>query len=434
VPNLSRALWRQVIGASSTIKTVYVGALTLYSIVGTTFLHGWANVVAVACILVFVPASVVLIHVLSAPKDPLDQLLNTPARVRAPLEDEIRRATQQGLTTWWADSSLESRWFDNLYVFWWKARGVPADSVRIVLDSPPLTSQSFAGVPTQDVAPQRPDRKKAALVRASTFLSDVPPTLNCAPLDYELNMWVDRNGSEFRRLNNEASLFGVEDWTPYPGILCTHNVLMTSDHWLLLCLRSPRTDFFPNSWSLSFEEQAEVGGGPDGKQIDASVGDTARRGVREEFGEQVSQGIRQITLLALGRENSDTETRSVRSAAGLTVVELDSPLANVWRSLSAPGRVQDLSESTGWMAWRFSGRGDVVSLLRQFPPGSSGITPSRIRNNHRLAVEVQEYPSNSARLREIGGFGWHPTSRSRLLLWAEWAVETGALRVKDGRP
>ena len=234
MPNPSRALWRQVIGASNTIKTVYVGALTLYSIVGTTFLHGWANVVAVACNLVLVPASVVLIHVLSAPKDPLDQMLNTPARVRAPLEDEIRRATQQGLTTWWTDSSLESRWFDNLYVFWWKARGVPADSVRIVLDSPPLTSQSFAGVPTQDVAPPRPDRKKAALVRASTFLSDVPPTLNCAPLDYELNMWVDRNGSEFRRLNNEASLFGVEDWTPYPGILCTHNVLMTSG-------RCPRT-------------------------------------------------------------------------------------------------------------------------------------------------------------------------------------------------
>jgi hypothetical protein len=429
VSNLALAVWRQVSGVTSTIKTVYVGALTVYSVIGTSFLHGWANVAAVAVILVLVPASVVLFHTVTAPADPVDKLLRTPAGARAPLEDEIGRAEQQGRTTWWADSSPESRWFDGLFAFWWKARGVPADTVRIVLDSPPLTAATFAGVPAEEVVPQRPDRKKAALVRASTFLSDVPPTLSCAPLDYELHMWVDHNGRAFRQNNSEASLFGVDGWETYPGLLCTHNVLMTSDHWLLLCLRSARTDFFPNSWSLSFEEQVEVGDCGTSKQEDASVGDTVRRGVRQEFGEMVSQQLRQVTLLALGRENSDTETRSVRSAAAVTVAELASPLAHVWRSLSKPGWIQDMSEGTAWMAWRFSDRRDVVSVLRRFPPGhSSGITAASIRNNHRLAVEVQVSPASSARLNQPGGFGWHPTSRARLLLWSEWAVAVGLLR------
>lgn len=426
VPSFTRQLFRHAVATGNTTKTIYVGLLTVYSVVGTSYLHGWANITAVVGILLLVPMGVVIYHASTEPKDPIGDLLRAPIQNQKALRSELHRARDQGLGTWWEGSESESRWFDDLFVFWWKARGVLAEDVSLIVSEPRITSDDFVGVPAEVVRPARSERSKAALVRASAFRSDVPAQISCAPIDYELCMWVGQNGQVFRDQNPDVTTFGVNGWLAYPAMLCTHNVVMTCDGWLLLCLRSPRTDFFPNLWSASFEEQVELGSTGQQAQGDENIAQTVRRGVREELGEKLKANIRRITLLALAREHTETETRSIRSAAAITVAELDVPLSALWDSLSQPGHVQDLSESSAWMACRFPTHASVVGLLKRFPPGNStSISPDAIRGDHMLAVEVSLHPASSSRVARGTGFGWHPTARTRLLLWAEWAVASG---------
>jgi hypothetical protein len=416
--------WRRISASTKTVKTAYVGALTLYAILGSAAFHGWANVVVVVALLAFIPLFVIAVQTLLAPRARHEGLLRPPPSFRAALEDELRRANDQGLATWWEQSAYESRWFDSFFAFWWKAAGVPADDVRVVCDEPQLTVSTFDAVPAAEIKTHYAHRKKASLVSASTFFSDVEPILYCAKLEYELARWVEQRAGQFRDANPEASLYGVIGWLPYPGFLVSHNVIMTADRWVLVSLRSSRTDYFPNTWSVSFEEQIEVGPGPAGPAQDTSVGHAVRRGLKEEFGSSVADHTQDINVLAIGREHVDMSGRSVRNSGVLTVVTLSLPLREVWNALSHPGHVQDIGESAGWLALRFQRRRDVVALVRKYPPNSSrGLGPAGVKDDHMLSAEVDVHSSSRERLSRPGGFGWHPTSRARLILWAEWASE-----------
>ncbi|QIG44677.1 hypothetical protein G5V58_19530 [Nocardioides anomalus] len=419
---------RLVLGLVPTIKTVYVGALTIYALLGAPVLSPWVNVVAVAGILAAVPVGVVVLNVLTAPRDEVATLLRPTADQRGTPAREMDRAHSQGVGTWWSEIADRARWFDEYFAYWWKYVGIPADDIHIRLTHPALTPSTYEGVPSDLVEPRQPHRKKAALVRASNLLSDSVHELDCAPFDYELATWVSHHPSAFASANGDVSVFGLDESIPYPGVLCSHNVLMTADGWVVWSLRNSRTDFHPNAWSVSFEEQVEVGRRLDGaQQLDLTLGDTVRRGVAEEFGQETSDAIAALHTVAIGSEIVDTPARSVRGGAPLTVVELSFSRAELWRSLRRPAAIRDADEATAWMAIRFARAQDAVALLTGFPPNSRKLHPQRIREAGRIAAEVSVHPTSTERLAEETGFGWHPTSRVRLLLWSQWAVAHGYL-------
>ena len=83
-----------------------------------------------------------------------------------------------------------------------------------------------------------------------------------------------------------------------PSIHCVHVVVTTSDGNVLVGKRSMESEYFPGAYALSFEEQVRVDDLDEGD----AVLNTIRRGLREEFGVDVSE--REITIngLSLGLE------------------------------------------------------------------------------------------------------------------------------------
>lgn len=80
-----------------------------------------------------------------------------------------------------------------------------------------------------------------------------------------------------------------------PGIAVVHVVVVTSDRRLLLAQRSRNVGYSPGCWSVSFEEQitrSDLDAGGD------AAANAARRGFREEFGEDLDPG-RAFSLTAI---------------------------------------------------------------------------------------------------------------------------------------
>lgn len=382
-------------------------------------LHGWSNAAAVLGLLVVVPLVVIGLQQSRRAQIETSQLLQPSLEAEDELADELERASRESLGTWWEETRHETRWFDGFFAFWFKYDGVAADGVELRLTEPQPKSSHYKGLVRAELTPALPHKKKAMFLRASTFLSDVQPFIECAPIDYELNMWVDRHGEHFRAANPRVSLYGVEGWRPYPCLTCTHNVVTTADGYVLLSLRNARTDFFPNSWSVSFEEQIEVGPDQTGAQTDRTVGGAVRRGLAEELG-LGADDVARIRMMALGRERTDIPGRSVRSAAVITHVQLAVPLAVLWQRLENPGHVPDLAESRGWMALRFARRTHVLDLLgSQSLKQDRGLSPEALERTP--GIEVETLATYAEGITALGGHGWHPTARARLLLWAESA-------------
>lgn len=424
---VSMTLLERVRSSSSTIKTWYVGALTMYTIllapIQVNFL---TNLVFVGAILLGIPLLVVAFHRRS-PADSADRLLRPPSTLRSQLNDELAIAHEQGVQAWWEVSAHEARWFEEYFAFWWKAEGLTADRIALTERGRALVAADYNDVPAGEVVPMQPSRSKASLVATSPFYSDSDLAIYYRRIDYELCMWVDRNAKRFTRANPDVSLFGVEEWLPYPSMICTHNVIALRDGWVVFTLRNPRTDFFPEAWSVSFEEQVEVGT-PDGATIvDRTIGGAVRRGVREEFGPIASNAITSITALAVGRTFATAEHRSVRSCDVLNVVRLDLSPDELWAALADTGDIPDIAESTGWMACRFSHRHDVQTLLKHYPRNEPKLNSSRLSEDHRIEAQVNICPMSLDRLSRDRGYQWHPTSRARLLLWSLWANRSGLL-------
>jgi len=423
VLSIVRAHW-------SAIKTGYVGALTLYALIAPSFVHGAANAGFVVGLLALVPAVVISRHVVLRYRVPREAVLMDPsASSRRAQQVELASAEEEGFDPWWRSSPFETRWFEDFFAFWWKETTVPCQGVSIVRDQGSLGADDYVGIPDADVVPRFPARKKAVLVRMSPFFTDVDRRLHCATADWELTKWVDHHIHEFQRDNPTVSVFGVDGRLPHPGLICVHTIVSTADGWILFSLRSERTDYFPRSWSTTFEEQVEAGATATAAQQDLTVFDTIQRGLKEEFGDGLAQRGLTATCLAVGREHIVDEERGVLSCAVLAAARLDAPLRMVWESLSAPGQVEDIGEHAGWMACRFGTQADVNLLLKMMHPRRKvGLGPALVKDHARLGVDVSVHPDSSRDIWAPSGFGWHPTSRPRLYLWSRWAVRERILK------
>lgn len=341
--------------------------------------------------------------------------------------DVVRReramASERGTQLWWEPFASETRWLDTLWLFWHKTSPIRAGDVSYRQTVGPLTPGLFGG---SGDAPDGP-HVKAALVRPRGFLSDQAATLEVAPLSWEFARWVESNSDAFDHAHAATvSRYGVPDLHPHPSILCTHNIVETGDGWVLLSLRSPRTDYFPLTWSATFEEQVEIAprGGSTGRSADLTVEHTVLRGLREEFGPSLSSAVSELNVLGVGRQEDRSSGRVVRGGVIITRVVLDLALDEVWCSLEETARIRDLTEHFGWMAARPGDRADVQSLLERRPADATvGVGPSALAEDPRLSVPVSVHPMSAAVALRPEGYGWHPTSRARLWLWAYQAFE-----------
>lgn len=417
-----QSLWR---AHWSTVKTGYVGALTLYALIAPAFVHSAINAALVLAILVLVPGAVLARYAVS-----LRQLRRREPWVGEPsypsrraINDELRRDDGSSRTVWW--DRAEGKWFDEFFAFWWKVTTVPCESITLVVDERPLTVAQYEGIPPNAVTPAKPERKKAALVRLSPFLSDSDRQIHCAPIDWEFTQWVGHHLPEFEHANPQATVFGVSDQIPFPGLICVHTLLSTMDGWVLFSLRSQQTDYFAGAWSASFEEQVEIGPTTTARQRDSTVLDTMRRGVTEELGSELARYPMTTTCLGVGREHVLTGEQAVLNCGVLAALHIHAPLSAIWHALDDPGQAEDLFEHLGWFACRFSRAADVAMFLAEMRNREFG--PRDILAHHGLGVDVRVHPASSEYIRAGDRFRWHPTSRARLHLWSRWAFQHGPL-------
>lgn len=400
----------------ATIKTGYVGALTLYALIGPSFLHGLDNVVAVFGLLVLVPAAVIGHHEVTVRQRPslAPAVFRPSEHSERALFKELQAVEHIPDATWW--DPAHGRWFKDFFAFWWKETPVPAGSVSLLVDPDELSASRYSAVPTGKVQPAKPLRKKAVLLSMSPFLSDSDRALHCAPTDWELTQWVEQHLEDFRKQNPDVSAFGVKGRLPFPGLICVHTLLVTQDNWVIISLRSQHTSFFRESWSASFEEQVEIGHPVGAVQTDMALHDTIVRGLKEEFGSELSSFDLTTTCMAVGREYLVEKERGVLNCGVLATARLGAPLQVVWASLDKSGQVEDKSENAFWFAARFGSAREVDALLEA--TDGRRFSPETVRADHRLGVDINVYPHCNLPKGSAGTFPWHPTSQARLHLWA----------------
>jgi hypothetical protein len=248
------------------------------------------------------------------------------ALVSSEFNIEIGRARIQGRHPWWKNRSETSE-LPGFFAFWAQRAGYPADSVSYLSG----TSMSAESLGLHDVIPAQPSRKKGCLVRAQGLLSDQPMVIHLDPIDWETVIATEKRDTR----DDAWSLFGIEGWHPWPSLTVAHCVVSTADGYVLVSLRNKPDQeagfYFPTSWSVSFEEQIELGAcpDPDDKCPDVTLADTASRGLRQEFGVN-PRHIHDIRCLAIGREISDIAGRRVRNGGLIVSIQLDMNLAQIW--------------------------------------------------------------------------------------------------------
>jgi hypothetical protein len=212
----------------------------------------------------------------------------------------------------------------------------------------------------------------------------------------------------------------------------------TVDVYILFCLRGSKLDYFPLHWSVSFEEQLEVGERTDlnlpadrDPGPDVYLSDTVARGLRQELG---LEGPVDATLcFAIGREYMAPRPKSEHYVfnAGLFVwTKLKQDLDEVWKSLRDRPNIVDRQEHVAWMGCRFDRSGDVARFLskfaREFGPGPLETAGSMVVDYKVFREAAQVSLAGSLTEREVvdlaRGFSWHPTSKARLCLWSRSKV------------
>lgn len=413
-----RALW-------PTIRGWYGIAFGVAAAVVPFFEERWGlagHVMVLVTALVVVPVVVYVVSEVRRPRAAPDEHFGPHEEHRA-LTAEQERARARGVELVWQPYEVEVVWRDRLLLFWHKTRPLDADRVAIDVVGDELTPAQFEDVPA--LGDPGDERHKAALAGLDGFLSDQDARLLVRPVRWEFARWVEEHTSAFEHRNGErVTAFGIPGLTPHPSILCTHNVVTTADGWVLLSFRSPRTDYYPRTWSVSFEEQVEIGA----RLRDPDIGATVRRGVDEEFGPTVAAGIRGVDLLAVGRQHDPDGHRVVRGGVAVTEVRLELDLDDVWAALHDQARIPDLTEHFGWAALRPRRRRDVLDVLGSRPVDASvGVGPEPFRNDASVSAPVRVHPATVPLALTTDGHGWHPTSRARLWLWMQVADADGRL-------
>jgi len=406
-----------VIGLSLAGVTVY-GAL-FANIVDNVF----TGVVITAC--VYGGSAIVVLSV-----DTLQRRTSPGMHVTASpweagfLEAERQLAARKGSDlTWYSDAN--SRWFNQLFAFWWKCVPVAASSIRYVPVGDTLRAEDYVGVPPLTI--EQPYKKKAAIVDISSLGTDVVREIRYRPLDWELTEYARRHPTAFRAQNPTVSAFGFDlspAMVPYPSGLCVHCVVETGDGWVLFSLRGRRNvAFVPTTWSATFEEQVEVGS----RLREKTVAATALRGLKEEYG---IDGFQDASCMLIGREAIADRGASgrvdglVMNGAVVVAVRLACDLKDVWDALRHSEDIRDPDEHIAWMACRFDNEEDVFRTLKDF---GDSFGPSLIDKRQDASIRKDVLTTSQPEVFRESGFSWHPTAKARLLLWSQLAVAEGRL-------
>jgi hypothetical protein len=349
----------------------------------------------------------------------IQEILAPPAAdVAALFTDEMERATTRGDEVWWP--ARGSAWLEDMFAFWMTTtEAPPAHNVEIRYSNAILDERRFPAMQGRCGPVEQPERRKAALTLASGLQSDAHLVLECARHYWEFSRCVEQSFDEFRVQHPTVSAFGVDGWDPWPANLGVHAIMETLDGWMLLGLRSKRGVAHSQlTWSASFEETVEAG-----KPRDGSVEATILRGLKQEFGLPARTTNLRAEVLAIGRECSQQPDGGRPMGSVVIVrVQLGVTLEELWKSLSHHHRARDVIEHDDWMALRLTSRyNDILQLISATEPRTrSGIGP---RLFERLGVQYDLFEPPVRTHTRPDGFGWHPTSRARLLLWAMASVD-----------
>ena len=263
-----------------------------------------------------------------------------------------------------------------VFVPCWPTESTPADLVQLVVDQPDLTA-AVLGLPEVSVAAGWPKKLAVAeMVPSSTPGRGVQ--VHMAPVAFE----VSRAASASRR-----------SFDLFPGISCVHLLVRTACDRTLTTQRSASTTFFPSAWSLTCEEQLDVG-------PDATLGDVVRRGLLEELNVPSRAVVSSLVLTA-----GDEHDLSVQPAERLGVAFLcQVELSLSWAELKDVALdAHDIHELQQLAAIGPCASSDLLAAF----PGTSGPEElcARVGVGFETMLLVPE-PGAPA--------GWHPTAFPRL--------------------
>jgi hypothetical protein len=348
------------------------------------------------------------------PEAQYEELFEPCPEGRGRLAYELSDAQKRGSSVWWPEGS--SGWFGNYFAFWYKILTTDCDEVQITRDQGHFGAERFDLDPSLDGL-----KDKLALIESSWFHTDPPvKALYCGITNWGFALeWAKDNADALLDTPLQPSVFGVTDRVTYPGIAAVHTLMQSSDGYLIFALRSTKVDYYPLTWSASFEEAISLDARETGPRTgDATVLDTIIGGLHEEWGIHAS-AIAGSTLLAVGREYVRTSPKRLDLASAvLTSIRLSIDLDSVWRCLDDRGKVRDLDEHLAWVGVRFASRADLLELLKFTRGRAEGKDLFTEFAKRCPACDVRFYPSG--RQKELKDRGLMPTSPARLYLGSRW--------------
>lgn len=341
-------------------------------------------------------------------------------RWRNHLEDEVRYSGATG-TSWIPGTAM---WYDNLFLMWWSTH-LPPEAGQVAYELVPTAKWDDvlglgANVEADDIT--------VSLVGSRGFhASKARSVIECEEIPFGLALFAEHNYDRVRAHRPLVSAFGLPGVRWWPARVTVHTLLQTSDEWVIFSLRDPDVvDWEGDRWSVSFEEGVTLRPTTD-RDPERTVLDTVLNGIEDEFGPDLRRTVGDMGIAArvcgLGRAFSASPNTAMGGEA-IVVARLGATLQDVWRSLS--GYHRDKNEHYGWMGCRFASASVVDELLLATDPFSTtGVGPSIEDQYGGITVDVFD-GSRGDRDGETGawrakGFGWHSTSRARLVLWSRLA-------------
>lgn len=332
--------------------------------------------------------------------------LPTPPASRDLVRDE--RASSSRIEPEWLDGNPLPRWVGHIWAWWWSKYGEDANKFRYVEESStPVTTVG-------DYTAEDPVRR-FMLTALGPVVRDRPHHDICGRrISHDLVRHVEETTQLWRP--DHTPFLDDTRRHPWPGMLVTHSIAVTSDGWILLSQRHENHSYFPGCVSATFEEQVDTTG--DVKSApDLTIGDTVRRGLSEEY----AQAAIDIQCHLIGRECVALDPSTglfVLNSAALCTMHLPIPLEQVWsRIVFAP----DLQEHRGWAAFRPTSSNLATLLTAKCWSDIRSRLGSDFRvrdeSGHETFIDTPDDPYwRKKRM-------WHPTSKERLAWWA-FAHET----------
>jgi len=295
------------------------------------------------------------------------------------------------------------QWVGPVWAWWWHHAGQPAEKFRFLRDD---AAASRAPWMTTEF-----EANRIAITSVPPIISDYNDfNLGALPIAHHYVKEIERSTGKYWKQwkpRNSPFLLDINRHV-WPGFLAIHAVVQTRDGWLIMSHRERRAagklrfpPYFPDCWSLSFEEQADPRSHDDWAG-DQSVADVAIRGLREELG-LVCSDI-QVQCHLIGRECVPIpiiQDGFVLNAAAFCTICLDENAEAVWPRLSL---ASDRAEHRDFLACKLETKEHLRQALR--------------------ATTIEELVTDSRRIQfsapdasPSGPLRWHPTSRARLALW-----------------